>query len=661
MEVDGSLLVNWDTVDGLFAEGLIEDMMAAYAGLLADLVADPQSWRRPGCVVRLPAHQAELRASVNATDTDDPPTTLWELVELQAELTPDADAVLTGSDRITYRDLLDRGRQLAWTLRAAGATAGEVIAVVADKGIEQVVAVLGVAASGAAFLPIDPNWPAARRDELLARCRVRTVVTAAELDLPPGPTIVATRAPQVVAAPTDPLPAGPAPDDLAYVIFTSGSTGAPKGVMIDHAAAANTIRDINRRFAITPLDRVLGLSALSFDLAVYDVFGTMAAGAALVLPEPTGVRDPAHWSRLACDHRVSVWDSVPALMRAFLDAPAAAAPELRLAMLSGDWIPLALPGRVRERCPAAQVVSLGGATEASIWSVLYPVDEVSPEWTSVPYGRPMANQQLYVRTPCLDECPIWTIGEICIGGVGLARGYWEDAAQTADRFVLDPRTGERLYRTGDLGRYLPNGDIEFLGRRDDQVKINGYRVELGEINEALRRQPGLAQAVAAVRTSSATGTRQLVGYLVPEPGHDVHTAKIQEALGTTLPRYMVPRRYVTLDAMPLSANGKVALDRLPEPDATPARSTVPDELGPADDWERRLHTIVREILEVDELGRHDNLFELGADSMHAVAILSRMGQELGLVFDDGEQGLQLLFEAPTVAELAAAVRTGEAR
>ena len=270
------------------------------------------------------------------------------------------------------------------------------------------------------------------------------------------------------------------PSGLAYVIFTSGSTGKPKGVMIDHRGALNTLADINDRFRVGPGDRVLALSSLSFDLSVYDVFGILAAGGAVVFPDPDRERDPAHWAALVRDHRVTVWNTVPALMEMLVAHLGDGAPPLpfRLVMLSGDWIPVSLPDRIRRVAPpGAQISSLGGATEASIWSILYPIGSVDPAWKSIPYGKSLRNQEVKVRDAQLAECPVGETGRIYIGGVGVALGYYRDPQRTAERFVVHPETGERLYWTGDLGRLLPDGNIEFLGREDLQVKIDGYRVE----------------------------------------------------------------------------------------------------------------------------------------------------------------------------------------
>lgn len=522
-EERGELVFNWDAVEELFPAGLLDDMFAAYRLVLDRLGSDPGAWERSGALTALPARHSARREPAAENPRHIPQRTLGELVEAQAAARPDAVAVIGHDGELSYRETVAFARRLARRLLELGADRGDLVAVVLDKGKDQVPAVLGVNLSGAAYLPIDPQWPQARRDELLEQGRVRIAVTSRrlrdELDWPESVRVVTFADEDVRGADAGALDRRPAPQDLAYVIFTSGSTGRPKGVMIDNRAAANTIQDINARFGVGPGDRVLALSALSFDLSVYDVFGLLAAGGTVVMPAPESAHDPAHWGELMARHHVTVWNSVPALMQAWVDAAGqahrGAGDGPRLVLLSGDWIPVSLPDAARALHPNAELVSLGGATEASIWSVCYPIGVVPPEWVRIPYGKPLTNQTLYVLDDRLDERPEWAIGELYIGGAGVATGYWADPERTAERFIVHPATGERLYRTGDLGRYLPSGDIELLGRQDGQIKLNGYRIELGEIEAALRRQPGVGDAVVGADANPATGRRQLVAHIVP--------------------------------------------------------------------------------------------------------------------------------------------------
>jgi L-cysteine---[L-cysteinyl-carrier protein] ligase PchF len=537
-EEDGDLVSNWDAVEELFPSGLLDDMFATYRAVLGRLSGDDEAWSQVGRPVALPAWQVVERLCSNDTAAQIPAATLSELVERQARKRPDAVAVIDEHGQMSYLDAVRHSRRLARRLLALGAMPNTLVSVVLDKGWQQVAAVLGVCQSGAAYLPIDPQWPAARRRDLLDQGAVRVVVTSprlrAELTWPADVHLVTIGDPEVRDAYDGPLAVVASPEDLAYVIFTSGSTGQPKGVMIDHRGAANTIQDMNRRFQVGSTDRVLSLSALSFDLSVYDIFGVLAAGGTVVMPAPSGVHEPAHWNDLVVRHGVTIWNSVPALMQVWLDSHTAGplpGSTLRLALLSGDWIPVGLPDAVRRDQPGVEVISLGGATEASIWSVCYPIGQVPPDWSRIPYGRPLANQTMHVLTERLEPCPVWTAGEIYIGGTGVARGYWADTARTQERFIVHPGTHERLYRTGDLGRYLPGGDIEFLGRQDSQVKINGYRIELGEITAALLHQPGVAEAVVGVDTNPATARRHLVAHVVPAANRSGEPAAPEDAAG----------------------------------------------------------------------------------------------------------------------------------
>jgi amino acid adenylation domain-containing protein len=503
--------------------------------------------------------------------------------------------------------------------------------------------------SGAAYVPVSPSVPRERLAFLLDHAQVELVLTQPGVD---ATVEWPERVDRICVTDAEPAPAAclapsQRPDDLAYVIYTSGSTGLPKGVMIEHRSAVNTILDLNTRFAVGPGDRVLALSSLTFDLSVYDVFGALAAGAAIVLPEPGATRDPARWSELMVRERVTVWDSVPALMQALVDYaagdPARLPQELRLVLLSGDWIPVSLPGEIRALVPGARVFSLGGATEAAIWSILYPTDAVQPGWKSIPYGKPMLNQRFHVLNELLEPCPIGVAGGLFIAGVGLARGYWRDEEKTRSSFFQHPRTGERLYRTGDLGRYLPDGDIEFLGREDFQVKVNGFRIELGEIEAALERHPDVAQAVVAA--AGERTSRRLVGYVVPREGASPTSAELRGHLQEKLPDYMVPGTFVTLAALPLSANGKVDRAGLPAPHAVPRPAST---AAPTDgSMTARIAALIGRVLDVDRLDGSANLLDLGASSLEMIRIANLLKQELGT-----RPQIEEFYQRPTIAGLA---------
>jgi pyochelin synthetase len=522
-EQEGALVFNWDAVEELFPEGLLDDMFEAYCRFLRQLATSESAWlaTTPSLV---PSAQLSQRAAVNATTAPISDELLHTLFLAQLPARGHESAVISPQRTLTYLELSQLASQVGRKVRQLGATPNTLVAIVMEKGWEQVVAVFGVLMSGAAYLPIDPELPKERQWYLIEQGQVKLVLTQSQfnqnLEWPEEIQRLCLDDDNFFNGNAGPIELVQTSTNLAYVIFTSGSTGQPKGVAIDHRGAVNTIKDINQRFGVGPEDRVLALSALSFDLSVYDLFGLLAAGGTVVIPEATLAKDPAHWVDMMTQHHVTVWNTVPALMQMLVayigERPPTVPKWLRLAMMSGDWIPLTLPERIKALWPSAQIISLGGATEASIWSISYPIDTVEPTWNSIPYGKPLTNQTCQVLNHFLEPCPVWVPGQLYIGGIGLAQGYWGDHEKTQASFIIHPHTQARLYKTGDLGRYLPEGNIEFLGREDFQVKIRGYRIELGEIEAALEQHTGVKEVVVTVVEKERGGPQSLVAYLVLE-------------------------------------------------------------------------------------------------------------------------------------------------
>jgi amino acid adenylation domain-containing protein/non-ribosomal peptide synthase protein (TIGR01720 family) len=647
-EVGGALIYSWDVLEELFPKGMMDEMFAAYGGWIERLAEDAAAWH--GVQPLLAPAELALRAAWNATAAALPETTLDAMVAAQAARSPSATAVVVADRSLTYEELERRARRVAWRLRATGATPNRLVAVVLEKGWQQVVATLAVLQAGAAYLPVDPQLPAERLSFLLVEGDVEAALTLPELDVridwPPGVARLWIDDQEPPSPAPPPLPPLAGPGDLAYVIFTSGSTGQPKGVMIEHRAAANTLADINRRFGVGPEDRVLALSALNFDLSVYDLFGVLAAGGAVVMPGPAAAPDPEAWIELAERAGVTLWSSVPALLEMLLAHAGRLPAALRLVLLSGDWIPVALPARIAELAPGVPVVSLGGATEAAIWSIVHPVTAADAGRASIPYGRPLDNQSWHVLDARLEARPLWVAGDLHIGGAGLARGYWRDAEKTASSFFVHPRTGERLYRTGDRGRHLPGGEIELLGREDLQVKVHGHRIELGEIETNLAQHPAVARCAAA-----ADGGR-LVAWVVPaggeggDPPAAVEGGELARFLQDKLPAYMVPASFVILPRLPLTANGKVDRRRLPLPGAAaaPESGAAP---APSSSVEEILCAVCAEVLGRRQVQGRDNFFALGGHSLLATRLAARVRDALGV-----ELALREVLGAANLAELA---------
>ncbi|NET44010.1 non-ribosomal peptide synthetase, partial [Okeania sp. SIO2B3] len=574
----GALMLIWNVVEELFPEGVIDEMFESYQHWLQQLATTDTAWGHTHPQL-LPPTQLAQRLEINQTTTSIPKQTLHGLFLEQVALRPDAMALVSRECSLTYRQLSELAHNIGIMLQQSGATPNTLVAVVMDKGWAQVVAVMAILLSGAAYLPIDPTLPEERLKYLLEQGEVKLVLTqtplVSDISLPDGIEYFCIDSPQLevsVSNGNSVLQTVSTPDDLAYVIYTSGSTGLPKGVAIDHRGAVNTIVDINHRFHVNCDDRILAISALNFDLSVYDIFGSLAAGATIVMPSATAGKDPAHWVELMVEHQVTVWNTVPALMQMLVEYlsshPLTVRQQLRLVLLSGDWLPMSLPERLRNIWEDIEVVSLGGATEASIWSIYYPITEINREWTSIPYGKPLSNQSFYVLNHLMEPSPVWVPGQLYIGGVGLALGYWKNQQKTEASFIEHPVTGERLYKTGDLGRYWPDGNIEFLGRVDFQVKINGYRIELGEIEVALMEHPGIAKGVVSV-VGEPGGTQRLVSYVVASLGEKsdlfeewenqengssqlrvLPAQKLRSYLKQKLPEYMVPLTYVLLEDLP---------------------------------------------------------------------------------------------------------------
>jgi amino acid adenylation domain-containing protein len=602
--------------------------------------------------------------------------TLPGLFEARAAAGPDNPAVLSGNLRLTYAELAQRSAALAGHLRAWGVHSGDRVAISLGRTPGMVVGLLAIARAGAAYVPLDPSYPAARRDLMLQDAQVKALIT--------DPSLAETFASGIPILPVDPIgePQGPSPlgggglgtgggqeggvclhhtppDLPAYVIYTSGSTGTPKGVMVDHRGRVNNFLDFNRRFGIGPADRLLAVSSLSFDMTAYDVFGTLAAGGAIVLPPAEDPLDPARWAARIREHGVTVWHSAPALLEMLvghLEAAGDPGPlPLRLVLLGGDWIPLTLPDRLRRLAPGARVVSLGGATEVSMDSTIYEVGEVDPAWKSIPYGVPMWNQSAWVVDPPGNPAPIGVPGELLLGGAGVGHGYFGRPDLTADRFIPDALSGEpgaRLYRTGDLARFRTGGWLELLGRLDFQVKVRGVRIELGEIVAALERHEAVREAVVAAKRGPE-GPPRLVAYVVPREGREreADPARLADFLRARLPEPMVPSAWMTLEKLPLTPNGKVDRRALPDPEpgAGLAGSGTP-YVEPSTALERVVAGIWRDFLPVEQIGACDNFFALGGHSLLATQVVSRLRTLLPV-----EVPLRTMLERPTVAGLAAAI------
>ncbi|MBQ0985577.1 amino acid adenylation domain-containing protein [Streptomyces sp. F63] len=525
--------------------------------ILAELVDRPDA-RLGQLNLLAPEEFSRLVHTWNDTDTPySQDLCIHQLFERRAAEAPDAPALLFRDERWTYREVNERANQVAHHLRHLGIGRGDQVAILTERSAEMIPALLGVLKAGAAYVPLDPGAPVRRWHWITGSLKATCVLTqhafvdrllsagplpdlAHILCLDPpgdgdgdgdvfpagGPCAVHSRA-GTDAMPTDDLPRQGTPQDLAYTIFTSGSTGTPKGVAVAHFPAVNLIEWVNNTFAVGPDDRVLFVTALTFDLSVYDVFGILAAGGSIRVASDEDIREPANLLRHLADEPITFWDSAPAALMQLVPllptdgdgAHRVVSRSLRLIFMSGDWIPVHSPDLMRTVFPEVQVVGLGGATEATVWSNFFPIGTVDPAWPSIPYGRPIQNARYYVLDESMRPCPVDVPGDLYIGGLCLSSGYANEPALTASKYLPSPfagTPGERLYKTGDMARWRPDGNLEFLGRTDSQVKIRGYRIELGEIDSTLSEHPAVQDAATIVREDRA-GDRSLVSYVVLHP------------------------------------------------------------------------------------------------------------------------------------------------
>ncbi len=571
----------------------------------------------------------------------------------QAAKTPYSTALVFDGKTFTYHELHEKAARLANYLQNLGNQLNQPIPIISGKGPEQIWGVLGILMAGGHYIPVKGTLPKARINELIAQTEAAVVVAEAKymdkVEASDKTKTVLLEEQTFAKESTSHESPKPQETDLAYIIFTSGSTGKPKGVMIDHRGALNTLYDMNARFGVTEQDRVFGISDLNFDLSVYDIFGVFACGATLVIPKEDEVQDADIWLDYIQREDITIWNSVPQLVNLLVDAQYGKAgnplAHVRLYLMSGDWIPVGLPDKIKAVRPDADVISLGGATEGSIWSIHYPIAEVDPDWKSIPYGYPLGNQEMHVLNKALEPCPYNIPGDIYIGGKGVAKGYYKDAEKTNASFMQHPVHSTAMYRTGDQGAFHPDGYINFLGRLDGQVKIRGYRIELGEIESTLQKHELVETCI--VSTTPLTGKdRDLVAYMVGKG--TLSTVALVDYLSEFLPDYMVPTYFVQLDQLPLTANGKIDRKALPDPAST-GLSAEREFVPASNDTEKQLAQIWSEVLSIDAqlLGIEDNFFELGGHSLRVTQLRGLISKTFAVDFKINE-----LFTLVTIKDQA---------
>ncbi|MFD5552606.1 amino acid adenylation domain-containing protein [Streptomyces sp. NPDC127068] len=641
-EVHDGLLVNWDVRSDALPEGSAEAMFTAFTGLV-DRMADGTAWEVPVGPLVAPERLA-VRAEANRTEGPLPRHPLHHAFFARARVAPDAPAVLSGdAPALGYGRLAELALRVAGALREHGVRRGDAVAVSLPKGPDQVVAVLGVHAAGAHYVPVGVAQPPVRAAAIRDGAGAALVIAGAG-----GPGALAFHEAARWPRPL-PEPVYAAPDEIAYVLFTSGSTGRPKGVEVSHRAAANTLADLVERLGLGPADRTLALSALDFDLSVFDVFAPLSVGGAVVTVDERSRTDAAGWADLVRGHGVTVLNCVPGLLDMLLTA-AERTPlgtSLRAVLLGGDRVGVDLPVRLHDRVPGCRFLGLGGTTETAVHSTVQEVTggQVPAHWTSVPYGRPLRNVRCRVVDVQGRDRPDWVAGELWIGGAGVADGYRGDPERTADRFPA--RDGVRWYRTGDRARYWPDGTLEFLGRADDQVKVRGFRIELGEVEAALAAHPAVRRVAALVLRD---GPAPRLCAVVATGAAPVPAAELRDLAAQRLPAPMLPDLLAVVAELPLTANGKVdrralrallAAERTAGGGGEAARTALEEVIARV--WSR--------VLDTGPPGRDEDFFSLGGDSVLATRVVGLLRECL----DTEDVTVHDVLSSLTVARLAGAL------
>ncbi len=649
----GQTIAGWNYNRDLLDEAMVGRMARHFEVLVRSAVAQPDQ-PISQLAMMSPADRAALIYNLN--DTSQPyerGVCLHELIERSADAHGSREALVFEDTSLSYSELESRANRLVNRLRRRGIGPESLVGVSLQRSVDLVVALLGVLKAGAAYVPLDPSYPADRLQYMVADSQVRWVIAAAGdswLDTIDGVRRVTVN--EIMREESDDSrPAsGVCSHNVAYMIYTSGSTGQPKGAMNEHAGIVNRLQWMQQQYALGADDRVLQKTPFGFDVSVWEFFWPLMTGATLVVAKPEGHRDAKYLAQLIDEQQISTIHFVPSMLEVFLEEiDAGACKTLRRVICSGE----ALSWDLKERFYAklgCQLHNLYGPTEAAVDVTYWPCDRQTGAKV-VPIGYPVANTRVHILDERMEPVPQGVRGEIYLGGVQVGRGYWRRPGLTAERFLPDPfctKGGSRLYRTGDAGRYREDGSIEYLGRLDDQVKIRGFRIELGEIESRLREIAGVKEAAVAVKGEGPA--KRLIGYVTRRGDDDLDIAQLRQQLRQHLPEYMVPATIVQLDQLPLSPNGKLDRKALPEPKAADMRHQGNARTLPRTPTEQRLAAIWADVLPVKDIAVEDDFFELGGHSLLAAQVVARLRDTF-----DIELPLRGLFESPTLEGLASLV------
>ncbi|MFT3709007.1 MAG: amino acid adenylation domain-containing protein [Archangium sp.] len=615
-ETGNGMVGGVDYAVDLYDRSTILRMLDHMRVILRAVVADPS--QELGAIPLLTGGEVEQFAAWNDTKMEFPSELgVHQLIEAQAEKTPDAIALISGEQKITYKELNARANGVAKRLIAEGVKAGDLVGLCLERSAEMVSGFLGILKAGAAYVPLDPAFPKDRLSFMVSDSKMSVLITTKELNeelqLPAPRTISDSFDPH-----PDPLPRGRG-GPLAYVIYTSGSTGKPKGVQVPHRAVVNFLTTMQKSPGISSKDKLLAVTTLSFDIAVLELQLPLTVGATIVLAARDAVADGEQLNTLIDRHDVTMMQATPSTWRLLFGAGFTGRKGFR-SLVGGEAVPLDLAQQLVKHCEGG-VWNMYGPTETTVWSTTY---KFPADVKQVFIGRPIGNTTCFVWDARGQQVPIGVPGELLLGGDGVTHGYLHRPELTAEKFIDTPHG--KLYRTGDVARFRADGNLEYQRRNDNQVKVRGYRIELGEIESALAEHATIKQAVVIVREDKP-GDQRLVGYLINKSGEEANENELRKHLRARLPDYMIPQHFMTLEALPLTPNGKIDRRALPPPTAL-ARD-ADDYVPPRNDSEKLVAEIWKVALKVEKVGLHDNFFNLGGHSLLSLSVLSQLEAKTG--------------------------------
>lgn len=649
IEYEKSILFELEYATDLFKQETAEKIRGMYEQILRQIIQSDRILIKHIDILEEKEREWILNEYNNTSIHFENEKTINRLFEEQVEKTPENMAVILGNEKISYRQLNEKANRLARMLVEQGAGKGTVVSIMLERSIDLIVGIIAILKSGAAYVPVDPAYPVDRVNYILKNSHSELLIVEKSFkhaDEVYG-RVLTIDSEMLNNYSNNNLEARNDKWDIAYIIYTSGSTGTPKGVIITHEAAVNTLIDINTKFNIKEADRLALISSICFDLSVYDIFGALIYGAGVVIIKDR--LNPKEMREVVERENISVWNTVPSIMEMFVDSMESELEhqQLRLVLLSGDWIPLNLPGKIKKYFPEAQTISLGGATEGSVWSIYFPINKVEANWRSIPYGMPLANQKMYILDKYQNLLPVGVPGDIYIGGIGVAKGYMNDPEKTNTSFFNHKSLGY-IYRTGDMGVLKVEGYIEFLGRNDNQVKIRGYRIELGEVENCMLDIEGVKEAVVIHKKSK--NDYYICAFYVADK--KLEKFYLIDEIKKKLPEYMIPVQFIQIDKIPLTYNGKVDKKSLPEPALTVKQGAEYE--APRDKTEEILMKMWMDILGVENIGVNDNFFDLGGNSLKAILLISKIHKELNI-----EISFKEIYTLQTISDLSEFIADAE--